>query len=155
MRDTLQLMKILTLTDGFNYSWVKHGLSDDVAVLRSCVATLPLLSLQILVSVLSGWRNFCWDFLQWGLSRSAAWTLIAVRSRLSSLVERRERTLLSRIAMQMPRWFLVETSTVTHLSSYIWGTNIISICILGLRIIIIEIKVRIRTQLLYTVMICS
>jgi len=44
MMDTLQLMKILTLTDGFNDSWVKHGPSDDVAVLRSCVATLPLSS---------------------------------------------------------------------------------------------------------------
>jgi len=44
MRDTLQLMKVLTLTDGFNDSWVEHGLSDDVAVLRSRVATLPLSS---------------------------------------------------------------------------------------------------------------
>ena len=44
MRDTLQLMKILTLTDGFNDSLVKHGLSDDVAVLCSCVATLALSS---------------------------------------------------------------------------------------------------------------
>lgn len=58
MRDTLQLMKILTLTDGFNDSWVKHGLSDDVTVLRSCVATLPLSSLQILVSCYLGEETF-------------------------------------------------------------------------------------------------
>lgn len=130
MRDTLQLMKILTLTDGFDDSWVKHGLSDDVAVLRSCVATLPLSSFADL-GVSTIWvRKLLLRFLAVGLSRSAAWTLIAVRSGLSSLVERRERTLLSRIAMQMPRWFLVETSTVTHLSSYIWGTNVVFLFLL-------------------------
>ena len=120
MRDTLQLMKILTLTDGFNDSWVKHGLSDDVAVLCSCVATLALSSFADL-GVSTIWvKKLLLRFLAVGTLRSAAWTLIAVRSGLGSLVERRERTLLSRIAMQMPRWFLVETFTIAHFSSYIW-----------------------------------
>ena len=70
------------------------GLSDDVAVLRSCIATLPLSSFADLVSTI--WvKKLLLRFLAVGTLRSAAWTLIAVRSGLGSLVERRERTAVS------------------------------------------------------------
>ena len=79
----------------------------------------PFLDLHIRLSLLSGCRNFCWDFRQFGLLRSAASTFDTLNSiPLVFLDGSKDITFPTRTAMDTPKWPLVDMSTAMHLSSY-------------------------------------